>query len=237
MNTLTGRTRHRAESDRQVIALVALAALALPAFAVVSLATAKVIPDDITQSLNENENAVTNLGSSTTSSVPTGSTVPVASTAPVVRIDILAVGDSVMLGAASALKARGVTVDAAKNRQFIESLQLFNYLKSTGELGDNVVVHLGTNNGTTQKNIDRVMAPLSGVRQVVFLTLHVPGESWEASTNELIRALPSRYPNVKVLDWQKIATENDGLFAGDNTHLSKDGMAFYTDQVMAALGR
>ena len=148
----------------------------LPIFAVGALVTADVVPDEITQNLNNNEDAVTNVMTSTTALATTlvVATSTPATLAPVKRIDVLAIGDSVMLGAARKLKAKGITVDAEKNRQFHESLQIFGYLKATRELGDNVVIHLGTNNGTTKQTLDRIMKALVDVKLVVFLTTHVP---------------------------------------------------------------
>lgn len=81
-----------------------------------ALVTADVVPDEITQNLNDNEDAVTNVMASTTTSATTlaVATSTPATLAPVKRIDVLAIGDSVMLGAARKLKAKGITVDAEK---------------------------------------------------------------------------------------------------------------------------
>ena len=224
--------RRRAGSAILVVSL-------LPIFAVGALVTADVVPDEITQNLNDNEDAVTNVMASTTTSATTlvVATSTPATLAPVKRIDVLAIGDSVMLGAARKLKAKGITVDAEKNRQFNESLQIFGYLKATRELGDNVVIHLGTNNGTTKQTLDRIMKALVDVKLVVFLTTHVPTKGWQQETNSLIAALPKQYPNVKVLYWNAITKDHPEYFAGDKVHLKPAGQDFYVEQIMAALGR
>lgn len=211
----------------------------LPIFAVGALVTADVVPDEITQNLNDNEDAVTNVMASTTTSATTlaVATSTPATLAPVKRIDVLAIGDSVMLGAARKLKAKGITVDAEKNRQFNESLQIFGYLKATRELGDNVVIHLGTNNGTTKQTLDRIMKALVDVKLVVFLTTHVPTRGWQQETNSLIAALPKQYPKVKVVYWNAITKDHPEYFAGDRVHLKPAGQDFYVEQIMAALGR
>ena len=211
----------------------------LPIFAVGALVTADVVPDEITQNLNDNEDAVTNVMASTTTSATTlvVATSTPATLAPVKRIDVLAIGDSVMLGAARKLKAKGITVDAEKNRQFNESLQIFGYLKATRELGDNVVIHLGTNNGTTKQTLDRIMKALVDVKLVVFLTTHVPTKGWQQETNSLIAALPKQYPNVKVVYWNAITKDHPEYFAGDKVHLKPAGQDFYVAQIMSALGR
>ena len=211
----------------------------LPIFAVGALVTADVVPDEITQNLNDNEDAVTDVMASSTTSATTlvVATSTPATLAPVKRIDVLAIGDSVMLGAARKLKAKGITVDAEKNRQFHESLQIFGYLKATRELGDNVVIHLGTNNGTTKQTLDRIMKALVDVKLVVFLTTHVPTKGWQQETNALIAALPKQYPNAKVIYWNAITKDHPEYFAGDKVHLKPAGQDFYVAQIMAALGR
>ena len=40
---------------------------------------------------------------------------------------------------------------------------------------------------------------------MLFLTVRVPTKPWQDPNNAIIRALPSKYPNVKVLDWQNLA--------------------------------
>jgi hypothetical protein len=222
---------------RQRLTIGVVATSLLPIFAVASLATADVKQDDITATLNENEDAVTNVLASTTS-VPTQSTgVTTPSVNPSTKIDVLAVGDSVMLGAANLLRAKGVTVDAQKNRQFRESLQIFNYLKSTGELGDNVVIHLGTNGPMSEASVTSAMKPLADVRRVVVLTNRIPGSGWEKKNNALINALPATYPNVQILDWFTLTADRKGLFAADGVHLSDAGRDFYIAQILGALGR
>ena len=70
-------------------------------------------------------------------------TVPVIPTTTIARgkMDVFAVGDSVMLGSAKKLASHGITVDATKNRQVGDSLQIFNYYKSVNELGNTVIIH------------------------------------------------------------------------------------------------
>jgi len=238
------RTLRASISDSQAIVRrrtgsAVLVVSLLPIFAVGALVTADVVPDEITQNLNDNEDAVTDVMASTTTSATTlvvATSTPVT-LAPVKRIDVLAIGDSVMLGAARKLKAKGITVDAEKNRQFNESLQIFGYLKATRELGDNVVIHLGTNNGTTKQTLDRIMKALVDVKLVVFLTTHVPTKGWQQETNALIAALPKQYPNVKVVYWNAITKDHPEYFAGDKVHLKPAGQDFYVEQIMAALGR
>jgi len=217
---------------------VTLATLAVvPVFSVVSMVGARVIPDDITASLIDNEDSVTTISSTTTAAPGITQPVVTTTTVPKGKIDVLAVGDSVMLGSAKRLSDSGLTVDAAKNRQVLEALQIFNYYKSTGELGDNVVIHLGTNGKTTPGTFDQIMTPLSGVARVVVLTVHVPNREYQNINNAIINDLPLKYPNVTVLDWYTLAKPNKSWFSSDGVHLKTEGREEYVKFILQALGR
>ena len=142
-----------------------------------------------------------------------------------------------MLGSAKRLKSMGVTVDAAKNRQVIEALQIFNYYRSVNRLGDWVVIHLGTNGTTRASTFDEILAPLSGVKHVLVLTVKVPGREYQNINNEIINALPSRHPNVTVLDWLSYARPHKDWFGSDGIHPNLTGQVNYVAFIMQALGR
>ncbi len=218
----------------------------LPAFALISLATAEVKLNDISQSLAESESAVVDLleaQSAPTTVVQTapiivgGGTVTATTTLDGQLIDVLAIGDSVMLGSARELSERGATVDAMKNRSTRQALEIVNYLKSVRRLGSIVVIHLGTNSTTTEAVFDEIMTTLRDTPLVLFLTVHVPSEPRQTINNRLINALPAKYANVKVLDWHAIASQYPEYLYSDTTHLRPAGARFYADLIMQAVGR
>ncbi len=222
-------------------ATVALVAL-LPAFSLVSVATADVKLNDISQSLAESESAVVNLLDEPTATTLAPGPVIVdgvtqTTTLDGQLIDVLAIGDSVMLGAARELTARGATVDAMKSRSVRQALEIVNYLKSIRRLGSIVVIHLGTNSTTSTAVLDDIMASLSDTPLVLFLTVHVPSEPRQSINNRLINALPTRYGNVKVLDWYSVAQQYPEYLYSDKTHLRPAGARFYADLIMQAVGR
>ena len=215
----------------------------LPVFAVVSMATAEVKLDEIAQSLKDNESSVVDV--LTTTTVTSTSLGTVVTTSPAVTttvldgqiIDILAIGDSVMLGAADILTKRGITVDALKSRAFIQALEIANFLKSVNRLGEAVIIHLGTNNYVSQETLDAIMVPLADVPIVLFLTTHVPEKEWQNPNNVLINALANEYGNVKILDWYTIAEAHPEYLYRDEIHLNEVGQEVYADLIMQAIGR
>ena len=83
---------------------------------------------------------------------------------------MLALGDSVMKGAAGPLSAYGFTVDAIESRQFINGAETIEALKAQGRLGDVVVLHLGTNGNIGDESMQRMMDALVDVPHVLLLT-------------------------------------------------------------------
>jgi lysophospholipase L1-like esterase len=153
------------------------------------------------------------------------------------KFDVFALGDSVMLGSAKKLSAQGIVVDAIKSRQVREGLQVINYYTSIRQLGDNVVIHLGTNGSTTTETFHQLMGPMADVERVVVLTVRVPGRPYEQNNNAIINALPARFPNVTVVDWFTLSDGKKDWFARDGIHLNGVGQDAYVSAILSALGR
>jgi len=148
---------------------------------------------------------------------------------------VIALGDSVMKGAAEELSERGVFVDAVVSRQFTAFLPDVQAVRDAGLLGSVVIVHLGTNGGFPQASADQMMSILADVPVVVFVTGKAD-RGWIAGNNAIIRALPERYPNVTVLDWEVIGSNCGDCFYGDRIHLDPSGQQFYTDLLGRLIG-
>lgn len=249
---------------RQVVVASGVAVAVIASFGVVTLAAAPLQDNEIAISLDENVGAVVDLGdlvggeTAPATSVPTetGATDPstgpatdstavattttttsttTTTTLPPEPITFLAVGDSVMLGAAQQLQNNGVVVDAEVSRQMIDMIPVMEQLRDRGLFGTAVVVHLGTNGPISQETIDRFMEPLSQVPNVVVLTARA-NRGWTAPNNELLRALASR-PNVIVLDWEALAAECPGnCFYSDGIHLRPEGQQYYSRLIFDVLG-
>jgi peptidoglycan/LPS O-acetylase OafA/YrhL len=159
-------------------------------------------------------------------------TVETTTTAPApVVIDRLALGDSVMLGAAGKLAEQGLTVDAVESRQFVDGVEVVQALQTQSRLGDVVVIHLGTNGTISPSTMTQMMDALAGVPQVLLLTVDVDRE-WTAGNNSLIYDTANTYPNVELLDWAGLSDQCPGdCFAVDGFHLRPDGQAYYAQLI------
>jgi hypothetical protein len=156
-------------------------------------------------------------------------------TAPPLPIARLALGDSVMLGAAGELTTRGYTVDAQESRQFSDGRAIVEQLAADGRLGDVVVVHLGTNGNIEPDDLTAMMDALAEVPQVLLLTIDVD-RSWTEGNNALIFDAASTYPNASVLYWADLADSCPGdCFQSDGFHLRPDGQKYYAELIDGAL--
>jgi peptidoglycan/LPS O-acetylase OafA/YrhL len=235
--------------------------VALTAFAGVSLATAEVQQNEVEDLLEAGEQSTCNpvLDPSCGTESPIGSDVPTptdvdvttgapvtdpsgtvppstaettTTTGPPVPIPKYALGDSVMLGAATPLAEQGFLVDAAVSRQFKDGVASIQSLADQGRLGDVVVVHLGTNGYIGSDGLTQMMETLADVPQVLILTVDAPGVEWIEQNNSLIYAAADTYANVELLDWYGLNDACPGdCFAVDGYHLRPDGQRYYTQLI------
>ena len=167
------------------------------------------------------------------------STAPPTTINPIDLLPVLALGESVMLGAVTNLNAGGIVVDAAKSRQGYNMAQLIEHLRATNQLGRTIVIQTGTNGSVNDETLDRIMAALPAdlTPHVVFMTVRAP-RVWIADNNTRIRALPLRYPNVVVLDWQAASAGILHLLSADGYHLrTQEAKQIYANLIFDAIGR
>jgi hypothetical protein len=97
---------------------------------------------------------------------------------------------------------------------------------------------VGHNAQISQPQIDAIMAEVpADAGQVWFMTVHGDA-AWVTGNNAVIRAIPLKYPSVKLIDWDK---ESAGTkLCSDGMHLTcGKGDAtkiFYTNVILKALG-
>ena len=249
----------REPKQRQVIAAGAVGCVAVFGFAAVSMATAPLRQNEVAETLEDAEGDVTDieaaLQSTTVAPAPTSTAIAPTSTAQVAQGGatqttatpttvaataatttttptigrFLAIGDSVMLGAASPLKAAGFTVDAAESRQFGDYLDTLRSINASGQIPEVVIVHLGTNGNIDEDDAHDFFELLVDVPKVIVLTNWVD-RAWTESNNELILSLPAEFDNVSVGYWSDMAPNCTGncYAASDGFHLSADGADYYT---------
>ena len=240
--------------QRQALAVGAVGCVAVFGFAAVSMFTAPLKQNEVQETINAAQEDITDIGvllestttaaaapTSTAAASPTAapagadpttaptSTVAATTTAPQAIGRYLAIGDSVMAGAASPLKAAGFTVDAAESRQFGDYLPQLQAIVASGQVPDVVVVHLGTNGEIDEDDAREFFTMLAEVPKVIVLRNWVD-RPWAVGNNELINAIDAEFDNVTAAYWDTLAPdcEGDCYAAVDGFHLSADGADYYT---------
>jgi lysophospholipase L1-like esterase len=179
--------------------------------------------------------------------VPVPATVPVVDTttttqAPVVAVEpvrVTLIGDSVLKGAEGAVLLElgpEANVDATVSRQFKHADDVASELRDRGDLGDVVVLHLGTNGAFSGTTWDEVMTELSGVDRVIVLTAFVP-RRWEATVNAAITSGVERWPEVEILDYKSFGEAHPEYYNSDGVHLNGRGQAAYAELIHGAINR
>jgi len=139
------------------------------------------------------------------------------------------IGDSVMLGAKSALQQHypGLNVDAEVGRQAAAVIALLKHQKAQGTLPKRVVLHLGTNGYVTDTQLEEMLNLLADTH-VVLINSCAP-RRWVDDNNALLSVAASQHPNVKLIDWNAISTEHAEYFGSDRIHLTAKGIRAYVD--------
>jgi peptidoglycan/LPS O-acetylase OafA/YrhL/lysophospholipase L1-like esterase len=230
------RAAKGAEKVRMGVGTLVTGAVVCLAIVLVAVGLANGRPAPVPPGLDTQAAAAQTPVTTPTTAVPAGQTgvappVPVAPTNPALP-RVVAIGDSVMLGARAALEQRlgSVRVDAAVSRQFGHAIDFARWLRDTGQLSDTVVVHMGTNGITTQGHIDAMMEILKDQKRVVFLNLKVP-RRWEGPDNDVLRSNIPRFPNAVLIDWNAIGNAHPEWFYEDGFHLRPDGARAYADLI------
>ena len=144
----------------------------------------------------------------------------------------LALGDSVMLGAARRLSQRGFEVDARCARDPAEGISILRQRRRRGTLPEIVVMALGTNVVTTGRDIARMLRAVGRRRTLMLVT---PFRKWEPFNTEPMRHAARRWPRrVKLIDWSTRAHRNHDWFLRDGTHLRPAGVDAYTRLIKRA---
>jgi hypothetical protein len=137
----------------------------------------------------------------------------------------LAIGDSVMLGAAPQLRSKGFEIDVRGCRQMSEGLGVLSARKRAGSLPDVVVVALGTNWTVTTDQIRSALRIL-GPDRVLGLVTPPEAGGGASSDQAAIRAAGRRWKlRVKVLDW--VARSAGKPWTWDGMHLRPEGATAY----------
>jgi hypothetical protein len=138
----------------------------------------------------------------------------------------LAIGDSVMLGAAWKLSHRGFEADTQCARSPRGGLDVIRRRRRAGTLPEIVVVALGTNAFISRSDVGRMLRAVGRRRTLMLVT---PFRRWHPVGSGPMRRAARRHPGrITLIDWSRRARANRQWFWPDGTHLRDSGELAYS---------
>lgn len=161
-----------------------------------------------------------------------------ANTPPKDPLTVTAVGDSIMIDIAPYLKNAfpNIVIDAKVGRQLSKAIPAVEQLKNQGNLGNHVIVGLGTNGAFTKDQLVSLVQLIGNERKIVLINTRVP-RPWESLVNEKLKEVASEYKNVTLVDWYTASAGNKAYFEPDGVHLTKAGAEAYAALVAKAVNQ
>ncbi|MEK4677661.1 acetyltransferase (plasmid) [Bacillus cereus] len=151
-------------------------------------------------------------------------------------LTVTAIGDSVMIDITPYLKNTfpDIRIDAQIGRQLSKAIPVVEQLKYEGNLGNYVIIGLGTNGAFTTEQLVSLIKVIGNERKIIFINTRVP-RPWESIVNERLKVTASEYPNVTLVDWYAASAGKKDYFAPDGVHLTKIGAEAYAALVAKAV--
>ncbi|NWK72305.1 acetyltransferase [Bacillus paramycoides] len=149
---------------------------------------------------------------------------------------VTAIGDSVMIDITPYLKNAfpDIRIDAQIGRQLSKAIPVVEQLKNEGNLGNYVIIGLGTNGAFTTEQLVSLINLIGNERKIIFINTRVP-RPWESIVNERLKVTTSKYPNITLVDWYAASAGKKDYFAPDGVHLTKVGAEAYAALVAKAV--
>ncbi len=146
-------------------------------------------------------------------------------------------GDSVILGIRSKLESKEhiSLINARVGRQAPELLAVMR-VDQTSVPSSPVIFNLGNNNALSEQTVIDIFETVKNQPQIIVVNTAVP-RAWKDANNEIISKVSARYPNVKLVDWDRISKGRPELFAPDGVHLSPTGSDVYVDLVLSVFSK
>ncbi|KFM95003.1 acetyltransferase [Bacillus clarus] len=143
-------------------------------------------------------------------------------------LTVTAVGDSIMIDIAPYLKNTfpNIRIDAKIGRQMSQAIPAVEQLKNEGNLGNHVIIGLGTNGAFTKEQLTSLIEVIGNERKIILINTRVP-RPWESLVNEKLKEVASTYKNVVLVDWHSASAGNKAYFEPDGVHLTKTGAEAY----------
>jgi peptidoglycan/LPS O-acetylase OafA/YrhL len=159
---------------------------------------------------------------------------PIESPPALGKRSVTVIGDSVMIDVIPHLEEafnNKVDVDAKIGRQFREAEEIVQKKKSSGNLGEIVIIELGANGPLSDKKMTALIEQIGTDRDIYMITTRVP-KPWQQEVNETIKSVAGNYKNIKVVDWFSFSESHLEYIGNDGVHLTLSGAEAYAEYLI-----
>jgi peptidoglycan/LPS O-acetylase OafA/YrhL len=149
---------------------------------------------------------------------------------------IVALGDSVMIGAKDKLAARlgpGFSMSAEVGRQAGDFVAIAQRLKREGHHPQALIIQMGNNGPLYGDEMEELGKATSEVGQLFLIDDHAP-VSWVGESNHALAEAARDWPHTTMIDWKPVADSHEDLL-WDGIHLTPGGAGLYARLVSAAV--
>jgi hypothetical protein len=146
---------------------------------------------------------------------------------------ITVIGDSILYDVAPFLKNYypEAVIDYRVGRQMAEVPEVIKQLERSGQLGENVIIQLGTNGPFVKTDLINLINSLEN-KKVYLVNCRVP-RVWESTVNRTLEEVVTSIPNTVLVDWYSASTAHPEFFANDGVHLTRVGGETYANLIAA----
>jgi peptidoglycan/LPS O-acetylase OafA/YrhL len=155
---------------------------------------------------------------------------------PLRGLRIIALGDSVMIGARDQLERRlgpGFSMSARVGRQADDFVEIVQRLRREGHRPDALIIQMGNNGPLYGEEMAAIQRATARVGELYLVNDHAP-VSWIEESNQAIAEAGEDWPHTTVIDWKSAAESRDGLL-WDGIHLTPAGARLYARTIAAGI--
>jgi hypothetical protein len=124
-------------------------------------------------------------------------------------------------------------VNARIGRQAPELLQVIRHDLSQVK-NSPIVFNLGNNGVLVKSDVEAIFEEIKNQPKIIVVNTSVP-RPWREENNALILEVASRYPQIRIVDWNSVSAGHPEYFAPDGVHLVPTGVNVYVREILKFL--
>jgi len=149
---------------------------------------------------------------------------------------ITVIGDSIMIDVEGFLKPEypHMLIQCKVGFQIWHAYDEIQEIEKNRNLGDIVIVELGTNGYCTKSTLYSIVNEIGNDRKIIFCSARIPGYG-QAAINRNIRDVVMKTPNTVLADWYTVSTHHNEYFVRDGVHTTFSGSEAFAAMLQSAI--